>query len=48
MNSVDPAAWLIQPLERIANQWPRAETHILVAIINRFAGLCHPEIIRII
>lgn len=30
MNSVDPVAWLTQTLERIANQWPRAEIHSLM------------------
>jgi hypothetical protein len=30
MNSADPVAWLTQTLERIANQWPRAEIHSLM------------------
>ena len=30
MNSVDPVAWRTQTLERIANQWPRAEIHSLM------------------
>lgn len=25
MNNVDPVAWMTQTLERLANQWPRAE-----------------------
>ncbi|WP_248633673.1 transposase domain-containing protein, partial [Cereibacter changlensis] len=30
MNSVDPAAWLSQTLERIANQWSSAEIDALM------------------
>jgi transposase len=30
MNNVDPAAWLTQTLERIANQWPSAEIDALM------------------
>lgn len=30
MNNVDPVAWMTQTLERLANQWPRAEIDALM------------------
>ena len=30
INDVDPAAWLTQSLERIANRWPSAEIDALM------------------
>jgi hypothetical protein len=30
MNDVDPVAWMTQTLERLANQWPRAEIDALM------------------
>jgi transposase len=30
MNDVDPVAWLMLTMARIANQWPSAELHALM------------------
>ena len=32
MNNADPVAWMTQTLERLANQWPRAEIDALIPL----------------